>query len=85
MTAQFHEGQEVEVYYPFSRSNEATWPWCKAKIIARASDAPITRNRQWAVQFRDGTRAVFDTEHIRAARSDLQDGYDDCHQCGRVS
>lgn len=62
MTAQFYEGQEVEVYYPFSRSNEVTWPWVKAKIL-QGSQPPSN----YIVQFLDGTRTVFDAEHIRAA------------------
>ena len=65
---QFHEGQDVEVYYPFSRSNEASWPWCKAKIVRRDT---ITYcdcqqyNDGYEVQFPDGSRAVFDAAHIR--------------------
>ena len=68
---QFHEGQEVEVWKEVrARGTDLhqnfVRRWCKAKIVARASDAPVTRNRQWAVQFPDGTRVVFDVEHIRA-------------------
>jgi hypothetical protein len=61
---QFHEGQDVEV-----TKRDPTipnWNWRKAKIVARASDAPVTRNRQWAVQFTDNSRAVFDAEHMRS-------------------
>jgi hypothetical protein len=64
----FHEGQEVEVYYPFSRSNEATWPWCKGKIVHLLSAVTATFGNpfKWLVQFPDGTRHVFAEEHIRA-------------------
>ena len=67
---QFHEGRDVEVHYPFSRSNEATWPWCKAKIVFAKS------NSDYVVQFPDGTRGVFDAAHIRPAtyaRSSFQE------------
>jgi len=73
MTQQFHEGQDVEVWcFPDGE-------WEKAKIVME------TLPKTYQVQFLDGTRAVFDAGHIRAVRSDLQDSYDDCHQCGDVS
>ncbi len=69
MTAQFHEGQEVEV-----RALDADGTvgrafsllgWRKAKIVYKTKvlheDLPA-----YAVQFPDGTRAVFDAAHIRA-------------------
>ena len=62
MTAQFHEGQEVEVW------GANMYPWRKAKIVA----AEIHRGAlgvptgAYIVQFPDGTRGVFDAEHIRA-------------------
>jgi hypothetical protein len=74
MTVQFHEGQDVEVTdsrYPLS-----TFAWRKAWIVARQdwSDEvppyvgePVCR--KWLVQFPDGTRAVFDAEHIREVSS----------------
>jgi hypothetical protein len=55
MTA-FHEGQEVEVWcFPDGE-------WEKAKILG---DRPFGLPGYW-IQFPDGTRAVFDAEHIRA-------------------
>lgn len=63
MTAQFHKGQEVEVYYPFSRLNISTWPWVPGRILYQA-DGIVDFG--WHVSFPDGTRAVFDAEHIRA-------------------
>jgi hypothetical protein len=61
---QFHEGQEVEVL-----------AWRKAKITAllrRITDLDdgsrlIDTFPDYEAQFSDGTRAVLDAEHIRAA------------------
>ena len=65
MTQQFHEGQKVEI----TRTKIGVKTWHKATIthLAAASctggyhDMPA----RYAVQFPDGTRAVFDAEHIR--------------------
>jgi hypothetical protein len=63
---QFHEGQEVEVWgdiYP--KSGGRLTDWRKAKIL---NDDCIARKdgvHCYTVQFPNGTRAVFDTEHIR--------------------
>jgi hypothetical protein len=56
----FQEGQEVEVWcFPDGE-------WEKAKIV-RLPHAPhaLDDGRKYTVQFPDGTRAVFDAEHIR--------------------
>jgi hypothetical protein len=68
MTQQLHEGQEVEVYYTFSRSNEATWPWVKGKIVGA---------RRWPavgylVKFPDGTCDVFNAELIRLSKEQIE-------------
>lgn len=69
------EGQEVEVKrrMPMSRGRGA---WCKAKIVRDggtwgAQALPEERKNFWIVEFADGTRAVFDANHIRAFRSRL--------------
>jgi hypothetical protein len=57
MTPQFHEGQEVEVY----RHSPPPAPiWRRAKICD-----PLPVGNEWVVQFHDGSRGVFDAEHIR--------------------
>ncbi len=58
---QFHEGQEVEVRV--SEDGQIYREWRKAKIAY-----PVKGNfaHSYFVQFPDGTRVVFDTEHIRA-------------------
>ncbi len=61
----FVEGQEVEVLvskYPEPPSSTNS-DWCKAKIIR------YYLNNTFEVQFPDGTRAVFDADHIRAAET----------------
>jgi len=73
---QFHEGQEVEVgvLVPPGAHHAFFVEWRKATIthLAAASctggyhDMPA----RYAVQFPDGTRAVFDTERIKAIKSD---------------
>ena len=50
---QFHEGQDVEVWcFPDGE-------WEKAKIVME------TLPKTYQVQFPDGSRRVFDAEHIR--------------------
>ena len=56
---QFHKGQEVEVTKGFDGNPLG---WRKAKIIKRGE--PYSKT--WMVEFPDGTRAMFDAEHIRA-------------------
>ena len=69
MTAQFHEDQEVEVWcFPDGE-------WEQAKIVAQyaaRTAATTARNPRWHVQFRDGTRAVFDAAHIREIDPDFE-------------
>jgi hypothetical protein len=69
MTQQFHEGQEVEV---LKLEPEEGHPgvmrgwWRDAKIVHPQPGTPILDPGYYVVQFRDGTRAVFDAVHIRA-------------------
>lgn len=73
---QFHEGQEVEVQievalgdaYDAPMSTATEMRWRKAKIVewAGADQAIYNPPERWIVQFPDGSRAVFDAEHIRA-------------------
>ncbi len=60
---QFNIGQEVEVRSATHMSTESQM-WCKAKIINAMGFA----SEGHMVQFRDGTRAVFDVDHIRAVK-----------------
>jgi hypothetical protein len=62
---QFHEGQDVDVYACWA--NDRHFDWRKAKIVRRANIASETRMNKWLVQFPDGSRSVFNEEHIRAA------------------
>ena len=79
----FHEGQDVEVQrHRMVGTALIQEEWCRAKIVSLPHTSYSTQHQ---AQFPDGTRAVFDAGHIRAVRSDLQDSYDDCHQCGDVS
>ncbi len=83
MTAQFHEGQEVEVYTPyrFIDSGPRSGDWRKAKIVE------FLGMSCWQIQFPDGTRSVFDAEHIRAviyrpsggANDSFQSDYECCN------
>lgn len=64
----FHDGQEVEVAEIFVAGQARMLNWRKAKIVA--SDILDTskagyRYTGFLIQFPDGTRAVFDAEHIR--------------------
>jgi len=66
---QFHEGQDVEVE-TCSHDLEIAYPaagcrWRKAKVV---NDDCIARKdglHCYLVQFPDGTRAIFDAEHVR--------------------
>ena len=64
-----HEGQEVEV------SNLPVFgdQWRKAKIVLAPSLKYPKEQQRYQVQFPDGTRAVFDAEHIRYARTCAED------------
>jgi hypothetical protein len=76
---QFHEGQDVEVWKEVrTRGTDLhqnyVRRWCKAKIVYALKETP-----RYLVQFPepngkydvDGTRAVFDAEHIRAVERDI--------------
>jgi hypothetical protein len=71
MTAQFHEGQEVEVhgiyFKPGQTSREIAWR--KAKIARMAPDGGAIFNPVYEVQFPDGSRSLFDAFHIRPLAS----------------
>jgi hypothetical protein len=58
---QFHEGQEVEVLYRDQTDYSALYNWRKAKIVSGNAHGAMIE-----VQFPDGTRGVFDAEHIKA-------------------
>lgn len=60
---QFREGQEVEVN---DHRNLCTSRWTVGKI---KGDAGVISGAYYWVQFPDGTRAVFDADHIRAVSS----------------
>jgi len=76
MQLQYHEGQEVEVRTAplpqFGHGYDSDWR--KAKIVAwePGYGSPIAHQ----VQFPDGSRAVFDAEHIRAALPPDEMAYD---------
>ena len=61
---QFHEGQEVEVVrirgYP-----RPFRVWDRAKVVT-CLDQTAAEPNLYVLQFPDGTRSVFDAEHIRA-------------------
>lgn len=61
----FHEGQEVEVTR--RDPNIPNWNWRKAKIVDGwlKTTGPFYQQRL-QVEFLDGTRAIFDADHIRA-------------------
>ena len=61
MTQQFHAGQEVEVCRDIKWKARGR----KAKIISEIRTVGHWKV-EYRVQFRDGTRAVFDEAHIRA-------------------
>jgi hypothetical protein len=63
----FQEGQEVEVARCLAMDITKTI-WRKAKIVCNPNshlDYGIYPKDWWQVQFPDGTRGVFDVEHIR--------------------
>jgi hypothetical protein len=59
----FREGQDVEVLRDAPEYSEGVTAWRKAKIVSASAQGRET----WIVQFPDGTRAVYDAAHIRAA------------------
>jgi hypothetical protein len=63
MTAQFHAGQNVEVFF----DEPYPWHWRKAKIVGMPPGGDAIFNPVYEVQFPDGSRGVFDVAHIRAA------------------
>lgn len=70
MTAQFHEGQEVEVYktYDFGGAGSIT-RWVKGKIIQNRAIFPGSSafsTTPFYVELCDGTRWVAESSHIRA-------------------
>jgi hypothetical protein len=82
---QFHKGQEVEVFKPYfdeTRTIEASTrcDWRGAKIVEiglRSYPVLGKMDRQWkpakfVVQFPDGSRAVFDAEHVRLSKEQVE-------------
>jgi hypothetical protein len=78
MTQQFHDGQEVECATQFTPDHcfgpeLGTWEWRKAKIVKLQNfDIRYPWEDQYLVQFPDGTRAVFDVEHIRLSKEQIE-------------
>jgi hypothetical protein len=68
--AQFHEGQEVEVWGDIAGlcCSGGFDQWRKAKIVQVIPDGTEHWDARegYEVQFHDGTRALFDEDHIRA-------------------
>lgn len=63
----FKEGQNVEVLtlaHQFALKSEPL-AWRKAKIVPTRQGSPAQPPDFYGVQFPDGTRAVFDADHIR--------------------
>jgi hypothetical protein len=75
---QFHEGQEVEVVGLMwdGLDPESAWKWRKAKILYYVER---TGGIDWyEIEFANGTRGVFETDHIRALAHKIeirQDSY----------
>jgi len=70
---QFHEGQEVEVatlVAGYALKQDEAGRWRKAKIVARLVNDRTTNLQRYEVQFPNGSRAIFDAEHIRAIQQD---------------
>ena len=69
----FHEGQEVEVA-EIRGDPRPFRVWRKAKIARAWLDNNKIDTRgvpnRWYVRFQDGSRAVFDAEHIRAIKTE---------------
>jgi hypothetical protein len=55
---QFHEGQEVEVWY----GTDGAPLWHKAKIV----NVVKLENHPWCVELADGSRELVNADHIRA-------------------
>jgi hypothetical protein len=68
---QFHEGQEVEVRIKAPTQDGGYWR--KAKIVRCDNKGLYPAPYPYIVEFQDGTRAVFDAEHIRAAVKQLSE------------
>lgn len=71
---QFHEGQEVEVRR-VTEKNDVIWR--KAKIVTRGFGDDIITPRTFEVVFADGSRAVFDADHIRTyvSKAEMEDRF----------
>lgn len=68
---QFNEGQEVEVRHELADGKwAASYGWSKAKIMAGTE---LSSTEKFVVEFADGTRAVFDADHIRAVEKPTRD------------
>ena len=70
---QYHEGQEVEAKRSYLPVIPSRGGWCKAKIVrwieleARRMKGMLPNSKgYYEVEFLDGTRGVFDVDHIRA-------------------
>jgi hypothetical protein len=74
MTKRFHEGQNVEVATCLAMDLAKTI-WRKAKIVGSVPELG-----DYEVEFPDGTGAVFEAEHIRAAERWLKGAFG-CVDC----
>lgn len=67
MTQQFEEGHDIEVYWPGGAIHSIdARNWRKAKVsryLKRLFFPP-----RYEVEFPDGSRAVFNPEHVRAVK-----------------
>jgi hypothetical protein len=74
---QFHEGQEVEVLrsgWSDGKLKTHGRQWHKAKIMHEDEFYMPYKNR-YVVAFPDGTRAVFDTDHIRRSPQEMAQAF----------
>lgn len=69
--SQFHEGQEAEVFVEIPPAFRGDWraKWRKARVVREAKSEP----GKWVVEFVNGDRGVFDTDHIRATDMDFRE------------
>jgi hypothetical protein len=77
---QFHEGQEVEIWDGFGvlrggQPGSAVWRQAKIIGVSRGLGDPALNPGDYAVQFPDGTRAVFDAKNMRLPSLNFDEAY----------
>jgi hypothetical protein len=81
---QFHKDQEIEVrriiQEPYAGFKERR-RWTRAKIVRRTWIGATRDCDRYDTEFPDGTRAVFDAEHVRLTAEGLVD--DACTRTGK--